>query len=315
MEQTSLNSTTVDIFDKKSPELNASVSVQVVQPNEFNLFACPVETDLNSLLYLPIQLSYKKQPFTCCSHLDFDILIDNNIFQYQGIIPSHDHVNESCALLIFKPIKTGLTNVRVILKNSNLQQTISLSAYEKLNANLNSLLLTTNSQYTLELSNGPLNFHDHESLKYDIFPLDNHIKFKQDPSNSNLLRVKCVKPIEHIQFDVSKQNSPTKQNLCPAKSTISIDVTCQTTIYSLSLQPILHTQCPLTNRDYVVTYFNQILLINIIAYNEHQIPFTNFSSLKTDCSIKSNGHLADLRMNNNQLEVIPKSQPGKILLH
>ncbi|CAM4832959.1 unnamed protein product [Rotaria magnacalcarata] len=315
MEQTSLNSTTVDIFDKKSPELNASVSVQVVQPNEFNLFACPVETDLNSLLYLPIQLFYKKQPFTCCSHLDFDILIDNNIFQYQGIIPSHDHVNESCALLIFKPIKTGLTNVRVILKNSNLQQTISLSAYEKLNANLNSLLLTTNSQYTLELSNGPLNFHDHESLKYDIFPLDNHIKFKQDPSNSNLLRVKCVKPIEHIQFDVSKQNSPTKQNLCPAKSTISIDVTCQTTIYSLSLQPILHTQCPLTNRDYVVTYFNQILLINIIAYNEHQIPFTNFSSLKTDCSIKSNGHLADLRMNNNQLEVIPKSQPGKILLH
>ncbi|CAM2724226.1 unnamed protein product [Rotaria socialis] len=315
MEQTSLNSTTVDIFDKKSPELNASVSVQVVQPTEFSLFACPVETDLNSLLYLPIQLYYKKQPFTCCSHLDFDILIDNNIFQYQGIIPSHDHVNESCALLVFKPIKTGLTNVRVILKNSNLQQTISLSAYEKLNVNLNSLLLTTNSQYTLELSNGPLNFHDHESLKYDIFPLDNHIKFKQDPSNSNLLRVKCVKPIEHIQFDVSKQNSPTKQNLCPVKSTISIDVTCQTTIYSLSLQPILHTQCPLSNRDYVITYFNQILLINIIAYNEHQIPFTNFSSLKTDCSIKSNGHLADLHMNKNQLEVIPKSQPGKILLH
>lgn len=315
MEQTSLNSTKVDIFDKKSPELNATVSVEVVQPNEFHVFPCPVETDLNSLLYLPIQLYYKKQSLTCCSHLDFDIIVDNNIFQYQGIIPSNEHINQSCALLIFKPLKVGITTVRVILKNSNLQQTISLSSYEKLTVNMNSLLLTVNSQYTLELLNGPLYFHDQESFKYDIFPLDNHVKFKQDPSHSNLLYVKCVKPIELIQFDISKQNPSTKQNLCPTKSTISIDVTCQTTIYSLSLEPLLQTQCPLTNRDFVITYFDQVLPVNIIAYNEHQIPFTNFSSLKTDCSIKSNSHLADLRMNNKQLEVIPKSQAGKVLLH
>ncbi|CAF1321374.1 unnamed protein product [Rotaria sordida] len=317
MEQTSLNSTIVDVFDKKSPELNASIPVQVVQPNEFHLFPCPVETELNSLLNLPIQLYYKKQALTCCSHLDFDIIIDNNIFQYQGIIPSDDHNNDSCAFLVFKPLKIGITNVRVILKNSNLQETISLSAYEKLNINHHYLLLTTKSQYTLQLSNGPLNLYDQESLKYDIYPLDNHIKFKQDSINSNLLHIKCHKPIQHIEFDISKQNPITKQNLCPIKSKISIDISCQTTIYSLSLEPILHSQCPLINRDYVITSFDQILLINIIAYNEQKISFTNFSSLNIDCSIKSQDYLADLHINNNknQLEIIPKHKPGKILLH
>ncbi len=133
MEQTSLNSTKVDVFDKKSPELNATVSVQVVQPDEFHLFSCPVETEINSLLYLPIQLFYKKQALTC------------NIFQYQDIIPSDEYINQSCALLVFKPIKTGLTNVRVNLKKYNLQQSIILSAYENLNINRNHLLLATKS--------------------------------------------------------------------------------------------------------------------------------------------------------------------------
>ncbi|CAF1271890.1 unnamed protein product [Rotaria sp. Silwood1] len=315
MEQTSLNSTHVDVFDKKSPELNATVSVQVVQPNEFHLFPCPVETELNSLLYLPIQLYYKKQALTCCSQLDFDILIDNNIFQYQNIIPSNEHTNESCALLIFKPIKIGITNVRVQLKNSNLQQTISLSAYEKLHINLNNLLLTTKSEYILQLSNGPLNFYDQESLKYNIYPLDNHIKFTQDSLNSNFLHIKCLTPIQYQQYEISKQNIITKQNLCPIKSTISIDISCQSTIYSFILEPILTSQCPLINRDYVITYFDQILYINIIAYNEQKISFTNFSSLNIDCKIKSKEYLADLNINNHQLEIIPKHKSGKILLH
>ena len=307
MEQTSLNSTTIDVFDKKSPELNSTVSVQVVQPDEFHLFPCPVETELNSLLYLPIQLFYKKQALTCCSHLNFDILIDNNIFQYEGIIPSDEHTNQSCALLVFKPLKIGLTNIRVILKKSNLQQSIILSAYEKLHINRNRLLLTTKSEYTLQLSNGPINLHDQESLTYDISPSDNHVEFKQD---SNLLHIKCLKPIQHAQFDITKQNPLTKQNLCPIKSTIPIDITCQSTIHSLSLEPILDSQCPLSNRDYVITYFDEILPIKIIAYDENQIPFDNFTSLKLDCSIKSKEHLADLHIN-NPLEIIPKIDPEK----
>ncbi len=311
MEQTLLNSTAVDIFDKKSPELNATIPVEVVQPDEFHLFPCPVETEINSLLYLPIQLFYKKQPLTCCSHLDFDIFIDNNIFEYQDIIQSNEYINQSCALIIFKPIKIGLTNIRVNLKKLNLQQTIILSTYENLNINRNHLLLTINSEYTLQLSNGPINIYDQELLKYQISPLDNHVEFKQD---SNLLHIKCLQPIQHAQFDISKQNSITKQNLCPVKSTISIDISCQLTIHSLLLEPILDSQCPLTNRDYVLTYFDQILLIKLIAYDENQIPFDNFTSLKIDCSIKSNKNLADLHINNNQLEIIPKQKSGKILL-
>jgi hypothetical protein len=313
MEQTSLNSTTIDIFDKKSPELNATVSVQVVQPDEFNLFACPVETELNSLLYLPIQLFYKKQSLTCCSHLNFDVLIDNNIFQYEGIIPSDEHTNQSCALLVFKPLKIGLTNIRVSLKKSNLQQSIILSAYEHLNINRNRLLLTTKSEYTLQLSNGPINLYDQDSFIYDISPSDNHVEFKQDPSNPNLLHIKCLKSIQHAQFDITKQNPLTKQNLCPMKSTIPIDITCQTTIHSLTLEPILDSQCPLSTRDYVITYFDQPLPIKILAYDENQISFDNFTSLKLDCSIKSADNLADLHMA-NPLEIIPKSKPGKILL-
>jgi hypothetical protein len=313
MEQTSLNSTTIDIFDKKSPELNATVSVQVVQPDEFNLFACPVETELNSLLYLPIQLFYKKQSLTCCSHLNFDVLIDNNIFQYEGIIPSDEHTNQSCALLVFKPLKIGLTNIRVSLKKSNLQQSIILSAYEHLNINRNRLLLTTKSEYTLQLSNGPINLYDQDSFIYDISPSDNHVEFKQDPSNPNLLHIKCLKSIQHAQFDITKQNPLTKQNLCPMKSTIPIDITCQTTIHSLTLEPILDSQCPLSTRDYVITYFDQPLPIKILAYDENQISFDNFTSLKLDCSIKSADNLADLHMA-NPLEIIPKSNPGKILL-
>lgn len=314
MEQTSLNSTIIDIFDKKSPELNTTVSVQVVQPNEFHIFSCPVETELNSLLYLPIQLFYKKQTLTCCSHLDFDVLIDNSIFQYQGIVPSDDHTNQSCAFLIFKPLKIGVTNVRVILKNSNLQQSIMLSSYEKLNTNLDHLLLTVQSEYTIHLSNGPFHFQDQESSKYEINPIDNHVSFKQDPSNPNLLRIKCLKPIQHTQFEISKQNPTAKQNLCPIKSTISIDVTCQTTIYSLSLEPVLDSQCPLSTRDYIITYIDQVLPVKVIAYNEQQISFTNFSSLKLDCTIKSQDDLADLNMK-QPLEIIPKSKPGKVLLH
>ncbi|CAF0984646.1 unnamed protein product [Adineta steineri] len=312
-EQTSLNSTTIDIFDKKSPELNATVSVQVVQPDEFHLFPCPVETELNSLLYLPIQLFYKKQALTCCSHLDFDIFIDNNIFQYQGIIPSNEHTNQSCALLIFKPLKIGSTNIRVNLKKSNLQQTIQLSAYENLHINRNQLLLTTKSRYTLQLSHGPTHIHDQESIKYDITPIDHHVEFKQDSTNPYLLHIKCVKPIQHGQYHITKQNLVSKQNLCPIQSTISIDITCQSTIHSLSFEPILNSQCPLSNRDYIITYFDEILPVKIIAYNENQIPFDNFTSLKLDCSIKSNEDLADLRLN-NPLEIIPKQKPGKILL-
>jgi nuclear pore complex protein Nup210 len=308
IEQTSLNSTIVDVFDTKSPELNASVPIQVVQPDEFHLFPCPVETEINSLLYLPIQLFYKKQPITCCSHLDFDIFIDNNnIFQYQDIIPSDHQINQSCALLIFKPIKIGLTNIRIILKKSNLQQSILLSTYENLNINRNHLLLTTKSQYTLQLSNGPIQ----EFLKYQISPEDNHIEFNQD---SNFLHIKCLQPIQHKQFDISKQNLITKQNLCPIKSTISIDITCKSTIDSLSLEPILDSQCPLTTRDYVLTYFDKILSIKILAYDENKILFDNFTSLKIDCSIKSKENLAELIQFNDQLEIIPKEKSGKILL-
>ncbi|UJR15428.1 hypothetical protein I4U23_002373 [Adineta vaga] len=313
MEQASLNTTTIDIFDKKSPELNATVSVQVVQPDEFHLFPCPVETELNSLLYLPIQLFYKKQSLTCCSHLDFDVFIDNNIFQYQGIIPSDEHTNRSCALLVFKPLKTGLTNIRVHLKKFNLQQSILLTAYEHLHINRHRLLLTTKSQYTIQLSQGPIHFHDQESIKYEITPSDNHIEFSQDSLNPNLLHIKCLHSIQHGQFEISKQNSVTKQNLCPIKSTVSIDITCQSTIHSLALEPILDSQCPLTTRDYVLTYFDEILPVKILAYNENQVLFDNFTSLKLDCSIKSSDDLADLRLN-NPLEIIPKQKPGKILL-
>ncbi|CAF0960481.1 unnamed protein product [Adineta steineri] len=249
----------------------------------------------------------------CCSHLDFDIFIDNNIFQYQGIIPSNEHTNQSCALLIFKPLKIGSTNIRVNLKKSNLQQTIQLSAYENLHINRNQLLLTTKSRYTLQLSHGPTHIHDQESLKYDITPIDHHVEFKQDSTNPYLLHIKCVKPIQHGQYHITKQNLVSKQNLCPIQSTISIDITCQSTIHSLSFEPILNSQCPLSNRDYIITYFDEILPVKIIAYNENQIPFDNFTSLKLDCSIKSNEDLADLRLN-NPLEIIPKQKPGKILL-
>ena len=313
MEQNILNSTIIDIFDKKSPELNGTVSVQVVQPDEFHLYPCPVETELNSLLYLPIQLFYKKQPLTCCSHLDFDIIIDNNIYQYQDIISSNEHIYQSCALIIFKPIKIGLTNIRVSLKKYNLQQSIILSVYENLEINHNNLLLTTKSEYTLELTNGPINFYDQDSLKYQITPIDNHIEFKQDLINPNLLHIKCLKPIQHGKFDILKQNFPNKQNLCPIKSIISIDITCESTIHSLSLESIIDSQCPVTTRDYVLTYFDQILPIKIIAYNENQIPFDNFTSLKIDCSIKSKQNLAELHLN-NPLEIHPKQKPGKILL-
>lgn len=313
MEQTVLNKTAVDVFDKKSPELNSSVSVQVVQPDEFHLVPCPVEIEINSLLYLPVQLFYQKQSLTCCSHLDFDVLIDNSIFQYQGIIPSNEHTHQSCALLVFKPLQIGLTNVRVILKKTNLQQTIFLTSYENLQINKNSLLLTTKSEYTIELSNGPINIHDQDLLKYDISPNDNHVEFKQDLSNPNLLHIKCLKPIQHSKFEISKQNSVTKQNLCPIKSTIPIDITCQSTIHSLLLQPVIDSQCPLITRDYVLTYDDEILLVKLIAFDENQNVFDNFTSLKTDCSIKSKENLAELHKT-NPLEIVPKGKPGKILL-
>ncbi|CAF1020972.1 unnamed protein product [Adineta ricciae] len=313
MEQTSLNTTTVDIFDQKSPELNATVSVQVVQPDEFHLFPCPVETDLNSILYLPIQLFYKKQTLTCCSHLDFDVFIDNNIFQYQGIIPSDEHTNQSCALLVFKPLKIGVTNIRVNLKKFNLQQSIHLTSYEHLQINRQRLLLTTKSQYTLQLSQGPIHSHDQESIKYEISPSDSHVQFTQDSSNPNLLHITCLKSIQNGHFEISKQNSITKQNLCPIKSTVAIDITCQSNIHSLALEPVLDSQCPLTTRDYVVTYFDEVLPVKVLAYDENQIPFDNFTSLKLDCSIKSHKNLADLHVQ-NPLEIIPKHKSGKILL-
>ena len=313
-EQNSLNTTIVDVFDEKSSELNATVSVQVVQPIEFHLFPCPVETYIHSLLYLPIRLYYEKQPLTCCSHLNFDIFIDNNIFQYQSVISSGEHTNQSCALLVLKPIKIGLTNVRVILKELNLQQSVTLSAYEKLSINHDYLLLTTKSEYTLRLSNGPLNLHNLEPLKYKISPLDTFIKFQQDLFDSNLLHIKCLKSIQHAQFEISKQNSATKQNLCPLKSTISIDITCQSTINSLLLEPVVQSQCPLSNRDYVVTYFDQVLPISVIVYNEQQIPFNNFSSLKLDCSLKSKDNLANFHIKDQQIQITPKRKAGKVLL-
>ena len=39
--QTTFNTTMIDIYDKKSPELYTNVSVQVVQPDEFHLYPCP----------------------------------------------------------------------------------------------------------------------------------------------------------------------------------------------------------------------------------------------------------------------------------
>ena len=312
-EQTSLSSTFVDVFDKKSPELNATVPVQVVQPDEFHLFPCPVETELNSLLYLPIQLFYKKQALTCCSHLDFDVFIDNNIFQYEGITASDDQLNQSCALLVFKPLKIGLTNIRVVLKKYNLQQSIVLSTYENLLINRDHLLLTTKSEYTLQLSNGPLNLQDQDPLKLQISPSDTHVEFYHDSSNPNLLRIKCLQPIQHAQFDISRQNPITKQNLCPVKSTLPIDISCQSTIHSLALEPMLDSQCSLNTRDYVVSYFDQPLLVNVIAYDEQHTPFDNFTSLKLHCSIKPKDTLAELHRN-NPLEIIPKGKPGEILL-
>jgi len=313
-EQTSLNSTTIDIFDKKSPELNTTVSVRVVQPDEFHLLSCPVETEINSLLYLPIQLFFKKQPLTCCSHLEFDVLIDNPIFQYQGIVPSDQQANDSCALLIFKPLKVGSTNIRVVLKKSNLQQSILLSVFENLTINRKHLLLTTKSEYTLQLSHGPIHPSDQDSFQYQITPVDSHVEFKQDRTNPNLLQVKCLKPLEHQQFLISKQNSQSKQNLCPVQSTIPIDIRCQSTIHSLVLQPILDSHCPLSTHDYVLTYDNQILPIDILAYDENQNQFDNFTSLKIDCQLQPKiNQLADLRLT-DRLEIIPQGQAGRILL-
>ena len=315
MVQTNLSSTTVDIYDKKSPELYTNVSVQVVQPDEFHLYPCPVETDLNSLLYLPIQLFYKKQPLTCCSHLDFEINIDNNVFQYQGLTaPSDDRTDQSCALIALKPLKVGLANLRVQLKKDNLQQSILLSAFEKLISNRDRLLLTSNAQYTLQLSHGPLNIHEHEPLKYDISPSDKPVRFKQDPSNSNLLHVKCLKPLEQTRFQISKQNPPSKLNRCPSQSTISLDVTCQASIHSLAFEPAITSQCPSVTRDYLVSYYDEVLPIKLVAYDEHQMPFDNFTSSKIDCSIKSKAHLADLRVTADQIEITPRQQAGRIIL-
>ena len=313
MVQTSRNTTVVDVFDKKSPELNTSATVQVVQPDEFHLFPCPIETELNSLLYLPIQLFYKQQPITCCSHLDFEIFIDN-VFQFQGLVPSNDHANQSCALIVLQPTKPGLTSIRVVLKKFNLQQSILISAYDKLSIDRHQLLLTTNARFTLELSHGPLSMHDQDSFKYDITPTDKHVQFEQDPSNPHLLHVNCLKPVQSAHFDVSKQNPTNKQNLCPVQSSVPIEISCQASIHSLVFRPMIESQCPLTNRDYIVSYYDETLPIELIAYDEHQTRFDNFTSLKRHCSIKSHEKLADLRVDDH-IEVIPKGKPGKILLH
>jgi nuclear pore complex protein Nup210 len=306
-----INSTTIDIFDRKSPELYTNVSVNVVQPDEFHLSPCPVEIDLHSLLYVPVQLFYKKQALTCCSHVDFDVNIDQTIFEYQGLIPSLKHVNDqSCALLVFKPLKTSLAHLRIQLKQTHLQQSIVLSAFENLTINRHHLLLAVNARYTLQLSHGPLTFHEHEQLVNSISPTNRHVRFEQ--ADANNVRIQCLHEQEQTRFNIERKNSPSKHNRCPTSSTVAIDVTCQSTIDSLAFQPIV-SSCPLMSNDYIVSYYDRVLVIDLIAYDQQQMTFDNFTSLKVDCSIKSNDDLADVRLT-DRLEITPKHRTGRILL-
>ncbi|CAF1383552.1 unnamed protein product, partial [Didymodactylos carnosus] len=164
IEQTGLaNQTIVQVFDVKSPELNASAHVELVKPDQMELLTCPVETEISNTLRLPVKMLSKHDLLTCCFRLDFHVQLDddqltNGIFQYKGVVsPNNEKYGDdqsACAILLFKSIKSGLTNVRVILKSYNLEQSVLISSYEPLKTNRRRLLLAVDSMFHLKLTNG-----------------------------------------------------------------------------------------------------------------------------------------------------------------
>ncbi|CAF0750806.1 unnamed protein product [Didymodactylos carnosus] len=346
------NQTIVQVFDMKSPELNASAHIELVKPDQMELLTCPVETELSNTLRLPIKMSYKHNQLTCCSRLDFHVQLDdeqlsNGIFEYQGVVsPNNEKYNDdksACAILLFKSIKSGLTSVRVTLKSYNLEQSLLISSYESLYVNRQRLLLSVDSLFHLKLANGPLivsdqHKHQQNPQQFDITSADNeqpvdeaHLKIRQH--GNQYIDVKCRKQ-GNYKINIQMINKVTKQNTCPTKSSIQIDIQCENMPSYLVFEPIydgiktLSTACPLTTKTKVVAYYDKPLTIKVTAYDERRRQFDNFTSLHVDCSI-SNKELAKFKQDHGKLdhkinenddsdiayvEIIPKKIGGNLTL-
>jgi len=291
--------TEILVTDTRNIDILAKSLVYVLEPIDLQILTCPVETQVNTQLYLNVKMNAfypnknNKVHINDCSRLQFDVTIhDEKIFKYVSVespskFKSIQVDDTACAIIVLDALLVGQTTIKITVTTTNekkpstiVQLTsneLQIGSYTALKSYKSQVVLSRGSSIQINLFNGPL----YSSLSQKSSDTSSY-QSKTLVSDQDLVEISQIDS-EYMPNKYSYIVKCIEQNNKLDDSLVNIKI-------SLLHKVTNYNKCPL-NFDYDLKvrcarphsiHLNQLMVFNDENGNDLSLP----SSLKWKCPIK-----------------------------